>query len=253
MLEAEGKMRFSIIVPVYNVEDYLEKCLDSIINQAFHDYELILVDDGSEDRSGAICDIYAPKYDRVTVIHQENLGPGGARNSALKISRGEYIIFVDSDDHIEPDSLGNFHLTLNRSGNPDLMLTRTKKIFAGRIVFVDENLLFEQVKDGSKADVINMMFNYSENLWPSMNYVVKKDLIDDNNIDFPSSCLHEDVDWTFKIFLFADTFTANEFYWYNHRKDRPFSITNTKTPKRTLDVIKLVSEIVEQDKRHIKE
>ena len=68
-------MRFSIIVPVYNVEDYLEKCLDSI-NQAFHDYELILVDDGSEDRSEAICDIYASKYDRVTVIHQENLGLG---------------------------------------------------------------------------------------------------------------------------------------------------------------------------------
>ncbi len=132
------------------------------------------------------------------------------------------------------------------------MLTRMKKkIFAGGIVFADKNLPFDKVRDSSKVDIINMMFNCSENLWLSMNYVVKKSIIDDNNIEFPSSCLHEDVDWTFKIFLFANTFTASEFYWYNHRRDRPYSITCTKTVKRTLDVIKLVSENIGLDKKMI--
>lgn len=88
----------SIIVPVYNVELYIRKCLDSILNQTFREYELILVDDGSTDQSGAICDEYALKDNRIVVIHKENEGQSTARNCGIKASSGKYITFIDSDD-----------------------------------------------------------------------------------------------------------------------------------------------------------
>lgn len=93
----------SIIVPVYKVEPYLRKCIDSILAQTFTDFELILIDDGSPDNCGVICDEYAAKDNRVVVVHQENAGVSAARNAGLNIARGSYIGFVDSDDWIEPE------------------------------------------------------------------------------------------------------------------------------------------------------
>ena len=90
----------SVIVPVYNVAPYLEQCLDSIVNQTYRNLEIILVDDGSTDDSGAICDRYAEQDGRIQVVHQKNKGLSGARNSGLDIASGEYIIFIDSDDYI---------------------------------------------------------------------------------------------------------------------------------------------------------
>ena len=95
----------SVIVPVYNIEDYLERCVNSILNQTFSDFELILSDDGSQDRSGTICDEFALKDSRVKVVHKENGGSSSARNEAMKIAKGRYYSFIDSDDYIEPDFL----------------------------------------------------------------------------------------------------------------------------------------------------
>lgn len=98
--------KISVIIPVYKVEEYLPKCLDSVINQTYKNLEIILVDDGSPDKSGAICDMYADMDSRITVIHKENEGVAKARNDALDIAKGDYIGFVDSDDWIEPDMYG---------------------------------------------------------------------------------------------------------------------------------------------------
>lgn len=95
------KIKLSIIVPVYNVENYLPRCIESILGQSFKDFECILVDDGSTDRSGKICDEYAKKDSRLIVIHKENGGVSSARNAALNCAKGEFITFVDSDDSIE--------------------------------------------------------------------------------------------------------------------------------------------------------
>lgn len=100
----------SIIVPVYKVEPYLHRCVDSILAQTFTDFELILVDDGSPDNCGAICDEYAAKDSRILVIHKENGGLSDARNAGLDIAKGEYIGFVDSDDYISPQ-MYHFQLT----------------------------------------------------------------------------------------------------------------------------------------------
>lgn len=97
----------SIIVPVYNAEEYIKKCLDSIVNQTYKDLEIILVDDGSPDSSGAICDEYAKNDSRIKVIHKENGGLSSARNAGLNVASGEYITFIDSDDYIEEDTISS--------------------------------------------------------------------------------------------------------------------------------------------------
>ena len=99
-------MKFSILVPVYNVEKYLEQCLESIMAQTFTDFEVILVDDGSRDKSGLICDTYAQKYpEKIRVFHKENEGLLLTRRFSLKQAKGEYIVFVDSDDYVAKNLL----------------------------------------------------------------------------------------------------------------------------------------------------
>ncbi|MBR5553536.1 MAG: glycosyltransferase family 2 protein [Clostridia bacterium] len=94
----------SVIIPIYKTEDYLRRCLDSVVNQTYKKLEIILVDDGSPDKSGEICDEYAQKDNRIKVIHKENGGVSSARNAALDIACGEYVTFVDSDDYIHPEA-----------------------------------------------------------------------------------------------------------------------------------------------------
>ncbi len=105
----------SIIVPVYNVEKYLSRCIDSILAQTFREFELILVDDGSTDNSAEICDKYATKDSRIKVIHKENSGQSSARNSGLEIATGKYIGFVDSDDWISTDCLEYLYTLIEKS------------------------------------------------------------------------------------------------------------------------------------------
>ena len=111
---------FSVILPVYNVENYLERCVLSVENQSFSDYELILVDDGATDASGAMCDDLASQYNNIVVVHKENGGLSSARNAGLESAKGEYIWFVDSDDWIEPGALNHLY-ELTAQDKPELV------------------------------------------------------------------------------------------------------------------------------------
>ncbi len=116
-------MKFSIIVPVYNVEKYLEQCIYSVLNQTLQDFELILVDDGSKDESGLICDEFAKKYpDRIKVVHKENQGLISARRVGIANATGDFCIFVDSDDSIEPDLLETLEFYLKQDETLDMIL-----------------------------------------------------------------------------------------------------------------------------------
>ena len=110
--------KISVIVPVYNAENFLRDCIDSILSQTFSDFEIILVNDGSPDNSGKICDEYAAKYDCISVIHQENQGQAAARNHAMTQAKGDWICFVDSDDLIHPQMLELLDQAANESGAP---------------------------------------------------------------------------------------------------------------------------------------
>ena len=110
------KPLISVIVPIYNTEKYLKKCLDSIINQTYKNLQIILIDDGSGDNSGEICDEYATKDSRIQVIHKQNAGVTAARNDGLDMATGDYIGFVDSDDWIEPNMYEEMMANLIKTG-----------------------------------------------------------------------------------------------------------------------------------------
>ena len=117
----------SIIVPVYNVEKYIRKCLDSIIGQTYTDLEIILVDDGSPDNSGAICDEYAKNDSRIKVIHKQNGGLSSARNAGLDVASGEFVTFIDSDDYIEADTISSVVDAISQK-QVEIVLIREKQV-----------------------------------------------------------------------------------------------------------------------------
>lgn len=122
----------SIIIPVYKVEQYLEKCVESVLAQTFHDYELILVDDGSPDQCGEICDRYALSDSRIKVIHKTNGGLSDARNAALDIITGAYITFIDSDDYVAPNHIESLYESLTRN-NADMAIANISSVINGKV------------------------------------------------------------------------------------------------------------------------
>ena len=114
-------MKFSVFIPTYNCEDALSNSIESILNQTYPDWELILIDDGSTDDSLSICQAYAAKDNRIRVIHQENAGQGAARNNGIGAATGDYIVFCDADDYYEIQALETF-ADAGRENNPDLII-----------------------------------------------------------------------------------------------------------------------------------
>ena len=134
----------SVIVPVYNVAQYLSQCLDSILSQDYKDLEVILIDDGSTDPSGEICDQYATRDSRVQVIHQKNVGAAAAKNAGLRLATGEYLTFVDSDDYLEPGAYGFLMKTLLETGS-DAVQGSFREIYRNR---AEEQRISEETLEG---------------------------------------------------------------------------------------------------------
>lgn len=124
----------SIIIPVYNVEQYLDKCLQSVIHQTYQDIEIILVDDGSSDNSGILCDKWQEKDSRIKVIHKSNGGVSNARNVAIEQANGEYLMFIDSDD-IVSDDLCKVLFEMLKNNNADISICNATHIFDDRFDF----------------------------------------------------------------------------------------------------------------------
>jgi len=148
--EAETKPLVSIIVPVYNTERYLKKCVDSILNQTYDNLELFLINDGSTDKSGALCDSFAQSDDRVRVIHKENEGQAIARNCALDVCNGEYVFFVDSDDYIRQDAVGLLVETATQH-NADLVLFGFEYDYAK---YKKKRLVYENLRTFAKEKLL---------------------------------------------------------------------------------------------------
>ena len=147
-------MMFSIIVPVYKVEQYLEKCVTSILKQEYKDFELILVDDGSPDNCGIMCDEFAQKDDRIIVIHQKNAGVSEARNAGLAIPRGKYICFVDSDDWILESTTIKLADIINKN-NPDIIVFGYSNTYENKeeqVIYDADGLSLENIKEKFISD-----------------------------------------------------------------------------------------------------
>lgn len=210
--------KISVIIPVYNVRNYLTVCLDSILKQSFADYELILVDDGSTDGSGDICDKYAEKDSRIIVIHQKNAGQSNARNHALDIAKGEWIAFVDSDDCIEPIM---FEILYNQAVNynADISSCSFKSVDEKNIAQYDYPTTVDAHSyELSLDDVINGLLTHEKYRFEVWNKLWKRELI--GEIRFVESQLCEEVYFDRKIFINAKRFVSTDLPLYHYLTNR---------------------------------
>ncbi len=220
----QGKV--SIIVPVYNVEKYLEFCIKSLQKQTYTDLDIILVDDGSTDHSSVICDAYAEQDNRITVIHQKNMGLPGARNAGLKKAAGKWVLFIDSDDWIAYDTVEC--LLVAMSENMDFLMfdyVRTneeKEVIQaegdGKIIKLNkENLLLvlQDVISPSHKHYPAIKANcvVATNKLYSYKFLVKYNLIFDEDVK-----IHEDVSFSTKVFMYAEqgAYIDKSFYQYRY-------------------------------------
>jgi len=223
----------SVIVPVYNVEQYLEKCVDSIINQTYKNIEIILVDDGSKDNSGKMCDELQQKDDRIKVIHKENGGLSDARNAGLKIANGQYIGFVDSDDYIEPDMFETLY-NLNKKYNSDISIVSFYEIYKGKVIGVRNSKKIEEL---NKIDAMKELLIDTRIQSYAWNKLFRRELFD--GIEFPTNKNFEDIATTLLVFEKANKVVLFEEPKYNYvrRDDSIVGKKNYKTYKDYLDVI----------------
>jgi len=224
--------KISIIVPVYNVEKFLRECLDSIINQTYKNIEVICVDDGSTDDSGIICDEYAMKYSNIKVIHKINGGLSDARNVGIKVSTGEYLAFVDSDDVIYLDFIKILY-TMCVNNNCDIaecdyQMFEDEKIFD----YSEEN--FNQYICSSKEMQERLYCENSVRTITTWNKLYKRFLFDD--IEFPVGKIHEDQYVIYKILYNANNIAVTDSKMYFYRFN-PDSITKRKFSINRYDII----------------
>lgn len=230
-------MILSIVVPVYNVEDYLSKCLDSILNQDIDkdDYEIIVVNDGSTDGSGEIAEEYAERYSNITLINQENQGLSGARNSGIKVARGKYIQFVDSDDYLEPNVEKSL-VEKMESGNLDILRFNYQNVNEKGEVF-DPNKASKLYVD-YRDEVCDGITFLNERQGPAcyaVQFMLKTELVKSIPL-FMEGIYFEDVEWTPRILTAANRVTSESRIIYNYLV-RQGSITKAKTLEKKRKVI----------------
>ena len=220
----------SVIVPIYKVEKYLQRCIDSIISQTYQDYELILVDDGSPDRCPQICN-EAEKLDRrVVVIHKQNGGLSDARNAGIDIAKGEYITFVDSDDMIAPNA---FEILMNaeHQTKADIVISSKYKIFCEDIHCV--NAKSGEIEEFDSAGALENVF-CKTGRWEAWGVLYKRKLFDNNR--FPTGKIYEDIALIPQLIMRAErvTFVDAAIYYYYKRTD---SIMGSSQAKIKVDLV----------------
>ncbi|MBC2456336.1 glycosyltransferase family 2 protein [Clostridium beijerinckii] len=229
----------SVIVPVYNVEKYLPQCIDSILNQTEKNLEIILVDDGSLDNSGKICDEFSKRDDRIIVIHKKNNGLSSARNAGLEIARGNYIGFVDSDDWLDK-TMYEVLLKLLKENNSDISCCDFFKTANSNdsIPHIDNEIINSYNNIESLNNFYNGLYTQTVVAW---NKLYKRELFKD--ISYPVGKIHEDEGTTYKLYYKANkiTYTNRPLYYY---RITPNSITTSKFNKKRLDIIDVYDEKV---------
>ena len=226
----------SVVVPIYKVEQFIEKCIKSIINQTYKSIEIILVDDGSPDNCGKICDEYATKDERIKVIHKENGGLSDARNAGINIANGTYITFIDSDDYVDEKFIEILLQIIKRS-NAKISMCGIKKVYNDERESEDIKIPDEEILTGE--EMILRLGDY-----PISNIVAWNKLYNINlfeKIRYPKGKIHEDEFTTYKLLYESKkvAITNEKLYYYMQNEG---SITNQKFNKSRLDIIQALEE-----------
>ncbi len=227
----ENQALISVIIPVYNVEEYLHECVDSVINQTYKNLQIILVDDGSTDSSGKICDEYAENDKRITVVHQKNAGPSKTRNTGLSQANGKYIYFLDSDDYIENNAL---ELLIDTAESNDADL-----VFFDAHSFSDDG---QKIKQGyvvkgiyeakSGYEILAELHNNRDYHCSVVLLFINRRMLNNHNIRFlESAYCSEDMLFTYKVFCSSSKTVQCKNTLY-HRRYRVNSIVTSQKSER---------------------
>ena len=230
--------KFSLIVPVYKVEEYLPKCIESVLAQKNQDFELLLIDDGSPDNCGKICDEYAAKYpQKIQAVHQPNGGAGAARNNGIRMSKGEYLLFLDSDDYLSEDLLADLAAVIEKDP-VDLILYGARVEKDGKEV----GQLHEDVPVNQLISVKDAPKLYFGVMAP-WNRAYKKELFTKNDIDFATKVWYEDIRVVTKILAVSETAYRLPGAYY-HYLQREGSAMNNKNSGRNVEIIYAYDDIL---------
>lgn len=229
-------MKFSIILPIYNVEAYLQECVDSILKQTYNDYEIILVNDGSTDGSPKLCDELAAKYDCIKVVHKVNGGLSDARNFGTAEAKGEYIVYIDSDDFItSPDFLKK--VAEKTENGADLIFYKYAKYFhESKRMDTCKYSYGSAMNVKGYADKIQKLVEADAFYGMAWIKAIKRSIIADNNITFEVGLLGEDMEWNYHIIFHSKSMELIDESFLAYRQ-REGSITSTHKLKNITDFI----------------
>jgi len=242
-------MKFSVIMPVYNVEAYVIEAVESILNQTYKDFELIIINDGSKDQTGDIADEYAKKDSRVIVIHKQNEGLSSARNLGIKNAIGEFIYFIDGDDYLDLNTFENIEFAI-RNSSADVICFGIKTFKEESFIDNDINLSlkdeyyerkFLERREYSGIEFYEKQVENNSLVSSACLYVTKKSLIEENQLMFQPGIIHEDELFTRLLFIHAHKilFLENKFY---NRRYRPNSITTIAQSEHNAISLLIIAE-----------
>lgn len=236
----EKEIKISFIIPIYNAEEYLKECIDSILNQDYKNIEIVLVNDGSKDGSGKICDEYSEKYEFIKTIHKENGGVSSTRNAGLKAATGDYIFFMDNDDWLAENILGKV-VDIIKKTNVDLIINRYYIYEDGKTSVGNKFIEKEFIDNKSTEDVLNYFRSKRINIMAPWEYIVKRNIVIDNNISFnPAQNGVDDSVFSPSLFCNCKSFYLNEepvYFW------RQRQTSQGRTHKKQEFMFKMLSTI----------
>ncbi len=232
---------FSIIVPVFNIEDYITTCIKSILHQTYQNFEVILVNDESSDNSGAICDLYASQFSNIKVIHQKNKGPSGARNSGVNEAIGDYLMFVDGDDFIPNNCLQIFYNEIEKTDQIDVIISSGLITFKQQPNLQNEkiinNTLSEDIMNGEKY-MLHILIDYRKDIWNIFNKTYRTDFWKREKFNFIESIrCGEDLELIYKIIYKARKVTGINKITYYYRILRQNSIITSNNEYKLKNLI----------------
>ena len=242
-------MKYSVIIPVYNVEKYINRCVKSILSHRYNDLEIILIDNGSTDSSGSICDTYASEYSNISVYHIENHGVGAARNFGLSKARGEFIYFVDSDDYLVGNLFADFDDKL--VSDLDLAVFSYYNSFEEDLTEkqrTEKSLPFKGNYDKDGFIKIFKELFLSDMLYTVWNKIYRREFLLENNLSFEQYELGEDVRFNLDIYRKVNKIYLSQDSYYVYVIGRKGSAMSGYNPKRLqyqLQELKLVDKLLE--------
>lgn len=240
-------IKISVIIPIYKVEAFLDKSIQSVLSQTHLNLELILVDDGSPDGCGEICDSYARQDKRVTVIHQTNRGLSGARNAGLKAATGDYIVFLDADDYWDDNTALE---RLVECLPADVVSFGMKHFWPenGRVVQNwSDTQNYQDIRGRAKYEQVRYMLENGCYIASACNKLIKRSLFSEQKLTFREGVTSEDIDWCARLLIAAGTFSVSPCCFYRYRQ-RDGSISKSIRIKNIYDLEENIKSCVSYSK-----